>query len=118
MPDILPLVFYLIVAVIVLSLVAALIYTLRRRIFTPIQWGIAFLGAIGWGIGWFIGYFPMGEKWDSFYGYFPDSNPIDLISDIHLSGYYSLVISGILAAALGVAVLYLLMRYLPSEKAR
>jgi hypothetical protein len=112
------LVFFTMLVVISIGLVAALIYTLRRRILTPLQWGIAFLGAIGWGIGWYIGYFPVWEKWDSFYGYFPDSNPLDLISDIHLSGYYSLAISGILAALLGVGAFYLLLRYFPAQGKR
>jgi hypothetical protein len=100
--------FFITIGVITLGLVAALIYTLRRRILTPRQWGIAFLAAIGWGLGWLIGYLPIYEKWHSFYSYVPDSNPSDLISDMHLSGYYSLAVGGILAA--------LLMRYLPSEK--
>ncbi len=108
------LIFGIVIVAIVLIAIAGRIFIGWK--FTLRHWAAAGLSALAWGAGGFLGVTAVSEKWNEFNNYFTDANvPADLINSTTLSGYYSLALGGIIAALLGSAVLYLLLRSTPSK---
>jgi len=106
----------IIMGVLALGLIAVISIAVLRWKLTLRQWLAAGLSALAWGSGWFLGYSPVSEKWNEINDYMKDGNlTADLIGSTTRSGYYGLALGGIIAALLGVAVLYLLMRNMPAE---
>lgn len=100
-----------------LALLTYLGYSLRRGIFTLRQWGIVLLSGIVWSIGGLLGAVLVGDAWDTLIEKLYDGYSMyDIINyEVGVPGYYSLALSGILAALLGVGALYLLLRYFPAQ---